>query len=260
MPITFAHPAILLPLKKIPQKYISWSALICGAIAPDFQYFYSLKSFSIHTHQWDLSFCWNILIGLLLLGIFHLVIKEVVLHHFISGSNEQIKNLRTMKWFKKPIKTFPILVISCTIGSFSHLFWDGFTHEYGFALEHFPILSESISLWKFKFPLYNVLQHFSGLLGTYCMWVSVKHELTKRGLKIGFYTIEAKQFLIQLMVSAGMIWLMSIQRIELFHLIIHGFGASITAIVFCSILYHSKKLILQFTWLLSTKNTFRLRE
>ena len=246
MPITFAHPAILLPLKKIPQKWISWSALICGAIAPDFQYFYSLKSFSIHTHQWDLSFFWNILIAIFLVGIFHLLIKEVVLYHFIDGPKEQIDQLRTTTWFKSFFRRFPVVIISCTIGSFSHLFWDGFTHEYGFALNYFPILTQRISLGEFQIPIYNILQHSSGLVGSYLMWITVKQELAKRKVQITLRTVEAKQFLIQLMVSAAMIWLMSIQRIELFHLIVHGFGASITAIVFCSTLHYSRKLITLF--------------
>ena len=49
MPFTFSHPAIILPLKKLPKKYISMTGLIVGSIAPDFEYFLRMKSKYSHT-------------------------------------------------------------------------------------------------------------------------------------------------------------------------------------------------------------------
>lgn len=38
MPLTFAHPAAILPFSR-QSKYIHFSALVLGSMAPDFEYF-----------------------------------------------------------------------------------------------------------------------------------------------------------------------------------------------------------------------------
>ena len=38
MPLTFAHPAAILPLSR-KSRYIHFSALVLGSMAPDFEYF-----------------------------------------------------------------------------------------------------------------------------------------------------------------------------------------------------------------------------
>jgi hypothetical protein len=39
MPFTFAHPAIVLPLKHLPKRWYSLTGLIIGSMTPDFEYF-----------------------------------------------------------------------------------------------------------------------------------------------------------------------------------------------------------------------------
>ena len=38
MPLTFAHPAAILPFSR-KSKYINFSAMVFGSMAPDFEYF-----------------------------------------------------------------------------------------------------------------------------------------------------------------------------------------------------------------------------
>ena len=38
MPLTFAHPSAILPFSRI-SRYINFSAMVFGSMAPDFEYF-----------------------------------------------------------------------------------------------------------------------------------------------------------------------------------------------------------------------------
>lgn len=48
MPFTFAHPAIVLPLRK--SRYFHFPALLIGSMAPDFEYFFRMQAFSKYSH------------------------------------------------------------------------------------------------------------------------------------------------------------------------------------------------------------------
>jgi hypothetical protein len=47
------------------------------------------------------------------------------------------------------------------IGSLTHVVWDSFTHDYGWMVEHFSVLSTSVA----RVPLYAILQNLGSLLG-----------------------------------------------------------------------------------------------
>ena len=49
MPVTFAHPAIVLPFYKKP-KFFSMTTLIIGSMSPDFEYFLRMKIKSDMSH------------------------------------------------------------------------------------------------------------------------------------------------------------------------------------------------------------------
>lgn len=50
MPFTFAHQAIILPLKK--SKRFCSTALIAGSIVPDFEFFFQLREVENIGHRW----------------------------------------------------------------------------------------------------------------------------------------------------------------------------------------------------------------
>lgn len=79
MPFTFSHPAIILPLKKLPKKYISMTGLIVGSITPDFEYFLRMKSKYSHTISGILWY--DLPMGIFLAFIFHNLIKEALINN-----------------------------------------------------------------------------------------------------------------------------------------------------------------------------------
>lgn len=50
MPFTFSHPAIILPFKYLPNRWISMTGLIIGSLTPDFEYFIRMKIESYYSH------------------------------------------------------------------------------------------------------------------------------------------------------------------------------------------------------------------
>lgn len=55
MPLTFAHPAAVLPFSR-NSKYVNFLALVLGSMAPDFEYFLHGKPHGeISIHSLDLS-------------------------------------------------------------------------------------------------------------------------------------------------------------------------------------------------------------
>ena len=163
MPFTFSHPAIILPLKKLPSKYISMTALAAGSITPDFEYFIRMKSRYSHTIDGVLWF--NLPLALFILFIFHNLIKENLIDNLPSFIKGRLSELRNFKWNPYFREKWGVVLISIIIGILSHLFWDGFTHRTGHFVRRFSQLEASYILWGIKMPIYRWLQHTSTIIG-----------------------------------------------------------------------------------------------
>lgn len=163
MPFTFSHPAIILPLKKLPKKYISMTGLIVGGITPDFEYFLRMKSKYSHTISGILWY--DLPMGIFLAFIFHNLIKEALINNMPLFFKSRFINLRDFNWNSYFKKNWYIVIISIIIGICSHILWDGFTHRTGHFVKIFPVLKSSIRLFGTKIPVYRILQHISTFLG-----------------------------------------------------------------------------------------------
>lgn len=163
MPFTFSHPAIILPLKKLPKKYISMTGLIVGSIAPDFEYFLRMKSKYSHTMSGILWY--DLPIGIFLAFLFHNLIKEALINNMPLFFEARFIDLRNFNWNSYFKKNWYIVIISIIIGICSHILWDGFTHRTGHFVKMFPVLESSVKLFGTKIPIYRGLQHISTLIG-----------------------------------------------------------------------------------------------
>ncbi len=159
MPFTFVHPVVTIPLRKYS---LPLSALIIGSLTPDFNYFF-LKEYHVgHTILGQFYFC--LPIGILAFLMYHMIIKKPIIELFPesqSGRLEQIKSpdLRSLK-------IYPLVFLGLIIGSFSHIIWDSFTHEYGYAVTHFSLLRMEVLKTSFgSLKLFKILQHGSTLIG-----------------------------------------------------------------------------------------------
>lgn len=184
MPITFSHPVAILPLRKSP---LIFSALVIGSMAPDFNYFVqnSAQGHFGHTLMGLFLFC--LPLSLLFYALYHLIFKRSLYELLPSIDKELLKDFLTHE--KISISFLGILSLSIFIGAMTHVFWDGFTHSYGWAASRWEFLQSTVVATQWgELKLYKVLQYSGHLLGVPIMMVAYhlwsKKEAEKRGLLI----------------------------------------------------------------------------
>ncbi len=166
MPFTPAHTSVVLPLLRLRPQLVSATALVIGSVAPDFEYFLKMSVSSVYSHTLLGILYFNIPITIVLAFLFHGVVKRNLIANLPVFFQYRFHDLLTLD-FKKYFKSyFWIVIVSAGIGSFSHLFWDAFTHNDGY-------FAQRISLYKHvvipfdgvRYPLFYGLQHISTVMG-----------------------------------------------------------------------------------------------
>ena len=165
MPFTIAHPAIVIPFTFLPKKWFSITGLILGSMLPDFEYFirFQIKSTFSHTILGTFYFC--LPLGLILAYVFHNYVKKRLIYNLPYIFQKKCSVLLSLNWNNYLKKNMLVVMYSLIIGSFTHLFWDGFTHHDGYFVTKIPQLCDVISINQFDFYAYKILQHLSTLIG-----------------------------------------------------------------------------------------------
>ena len=165
MPFTFSHPALVLPVTYLPQKYYSLTGLIIGSMTPDFEYFIRMKIQSNYGHSITGLFYFDLPLGIILAFIFHNLIRDSLYNNLPGFINVRLTSFQKFNWSRFFIKNWFIISISILIGAASHLLWDSFTHKFGYFVESLPALTYRINVFGHLFPIYNILQHTSTIIG-----------------------------------------------------------------------------------------------
>ncbi|MGV3611726.1 MAG: DUF4184 family protein [Fluviicola sp.] len=169
MPLTIAHPAIVLPLRKAPSKFFSLSGLIIGSMSPDFEYLlaFNLQDKIAHSVFGILLFC--LPVGLLVYCLYHGIIRNPLIHNLPISLKGRFLPVLSFDYWNYLKERWYVVFYSIILGALSHLIWDSFTHEHRFFVEHISLLRSSVG----KFPVYKLLQHSSTLLGLIYICVCV---------------------------------------------------------------------------------------
>ncbi len=175
MPFTFSHPAIVLPLALLPKKWFSLTGLIIGSLTPDFEYFLRMKIQSDYSHTLAGILWFDLPLGILLAFIFHNLVRNPFFNNlplFLKSRFLEFTHFNWNEYFKMHKW---LVVLSILIGAASHLFWDSFTHPYGYFVETIPALTQPVTILGFSIPFLKMLQHASTLFGgTIILWVIFK--------------------------------------------------------------------------------------
>ncbi len=165
MPWTFAHPAAVLPLRRMSASCrLSFAALVIGSLSPDFAYYvgcFDLATFA-HTPLGVLLVC--VPAGMLVL------IVGRWLQGPIAGLLPQPHRsaVLALAW-EQDIFRFRALstaVLSLVLGALTHLLWDAFTHEGRFFVQQIPLLRLLLfTALNREFYVFNLLQHASTVGG-----------------------------------------------------------------------------------------------
>lgn len=165
MPFTFAHPAIILPLKFLNKKWFSLTGLIIGSMVPDFEYFIRMQVKSHYSHTIAGIFWFDLPLALFLSFIFHNCVRNPLFSNLPASIRSRVLIFSAFNWNNYFRQNWFVVFTSIIIGIASHLLWDSFTHHTGYFVHHISILQGSVHFFNHDIPILKITQHLSTLLG-----------------------------------------------------------------------------------------------
>jgi uncharacterized protein DUF4184 len=171
MPWTFAHPAAVLPLRRLCPKYLSFVAVVVGSITPDLGYYFGqLRAASFaHTFSGSLVLCFPS--GIVVLALLFLLRKPILFllpqphRHALTAYSNAIDRLT--------VNRIAVIAYSLVLGAWTHIVWDSFTHGATLASNHLAMLREPLfHVGTRAFLGYQLLQALSTLIGSVALVVA----------------------------------------------------------------------------------------
>jgi Domain of unknown function (DUF4184) len=163
MPFTPAHAAIVLPF--IRQRWFSATALIIGSMAPDFEYFFKMSVRSEHSHTTAGLFYFDLPVTVALCLVFHLMVKRNLILNLPPFLQRRFQDTLELDFLQYVKTNWHIFLISAILGAASHLFWDNFTHSYGYFVQRFSFYDKTFPFQGVNYPMFYALQHISTAVG-----------------------------------------------------------------------------------------------
>jgi hypothetical protein len=193
MPFTFAHPAIVLPATYLPKKYYSLSALIIGSMTPDFEYFIRMRDYSKYSHTWSGAIWFDLPLGLILLFLYHNLVRNTMIEHLPFGLNARFSAFEKLNWNKYFRKNVLVVIISLFVGIASHIFWDSFTHDWGYFTNNIPELKNNMRIFDYEITGAGFVQDASSVVGSIIMLIYIfrmpKGNYTRRKKIFNFWIL-----------------------------------------------------------------------
>lgn len=166
MPFTPAHPAIVLPFLKIRPERVSATALVIGSVAPDFEYFFKMSVNGQHSHTLLGILYFDIPVTILLAFLFHGIVKENLIANLPAFFQYRFQLLSELNFKAHFRRYYWVVIISAAAGSFSHIFWDAFTHNDGFFAQRISFYKHVVIPFDgVRYPLFYGLQNISTYVG-----------------------------------------------------------------------------------------------
>lgn len=179
MPWTFAHPAVVLPLKRLCPRYLSWPGLFVGSLTPDFGYYINPLGVGSTAHTFKGSFLVCIPAGLVFLAFFYFMRRPIWL--LLPARHRHAAAPLLNAPLSMDTRFALVASVSVLIGAWTHIAWDSFTHRGTWAFWRFTPLRELwFNIGSVHVPGYSVLQHSSTLVGTACLGLAYIWWLRRR--------------------------------------------------------------------------------
>ena len=164
MPFTPVHPAIVLPLKYLPKKWISLTALIIGSVMPDLESFIKLRPEKNFSHTWMGFIYLGMPGGLLLSFFFHNVIRDPLIANLPPILQKRFSKFSGFNWTKQFKEHWLVVILCLFVGGASHFFWDSFSHFSRITVA-FPILHDSVFIYGHEIEVRFLVQYVNTFLG-----------------------------------------------------------------------------------------------
>lgn len=155
MPITFSHPAAVVPLLGVG---LVPSALVIGSITPDLPYYLPGPLTSARTHAASGIVTFDLLLGVLTFLAWHVLLAPTAVALAPAALRE-----RLAPTLPAPVKDFSVVLVlvSLVIGAATHVVWDSFSHPGRWGTDRIAWLREEHG----PFMGYTWVQYGSGALG-----------------------------------------------------------------------------------------------
>ncbi len=165
MPFTISHAAVVLPFSRLLARWRLLSAVVIGAMVPDFGLFFPWRVHRFESHSVEGLFAFCLPVGLFAYWTFQYLIKTPVLEVLPRGayarwrpfsSSAEIASL--LQWLSA--------ALGVLAGAVTHLVWDAFTHEGARGVRMIPWLEDPIvEIGNHHVAGVRVLQDGSSLIG-----------------------------------------------------------------------------------------------
>lgn len=166
MPFTLAHPAAVVPLKKlIKTDGLILSALVAGSLVPDLGYFWPGSQSQIFTHSLPGIVIFGLPVGIILLWLFHHWLKQALLL-LLPPSHQRALEAYSGPFLFFPWRRLALILLSLFIGGLTHIAWDAFTHGQGWGVQTFDALHRPMfRVIGLQVKPYHLIKHGSSTLG-----------------------------------------------------------------------------------------------
>lgn len=184
MPLTFAHPAAVLPFSR-NSKYVNFLALVLGSMSPDFEYFLRGKPSGEIGH----TFIGFVTFNLPVVAVVYLIYQAYIHRTLFSHLPFFLQDTCTEKPSSSKALKAVVFLYSALFGMLTHIVWDSFTHINGFMVNKLAVLTYTLQVFDRNIPVYKFLQHGSTFVGIcaivlYMCYRTAKYNGNKgRGIK-----------------------------------------------------------------------------
>jgi hypothetical protein len=173
MPLTFAHPAIVLPFLYLPKRYVSVTGLIVGSVTPDLEKLARLQAGlsadSTYSHTGAGVFWLDLPLALLLAYVFHVIVRDPLRRNLPAFLRQRVEGYQPINWPHHFKERYGVIILSMLLGIGTHLLWDSFTNKNGYFVQQISFLTDYTRVFKKAIPHFVLAHQFSsaagGLLG-----------------------------------------------------------------------------------------------
>ncbi|HXA10028.1 MAG TPA: DUF4184 family protein [Chthoniobacterales bacterium] len=163
MPWTLSHPAAVLPLRRFTPWPLDFAALVAGSMTPDLGYYIDRFDLSTFAHTLPGSFVACLPTGVIFLLVFYLFCKPFC--YALPAPHRQVL-LPLCPVFPKGLTRWAIIIFSLLLGTWTHNFWDAFTHEHGWFVDRITWLQQPVlQVPSTTICVYLALQELSTVVG-----------------------------------------------------------------------------------------------
>lgn len=164
MPFTLAHPAAIMPLRRL--RYVPTLALLVGSVVPDVPYY--LPARALTASLVDLHSVFGAMVAGIPLGMLILALVLFLRRPLTALMTERARwvTLREAEAFLSRPVNWVLAIPAVFIGSLTHILWDSFTHPDTWITRQVSVLNLQIDvLGLYTGPVSHILQYVTTVLG-----------------------------------------------------------------------------------------------